>query len=588
MVNLTDRNNFRKASLNPDWMRSAVYIFMVLLLFSCSSREVPNDRPNVVLVLIDNQSYFELSRNGHQIVETPRIDRLAEKAVNFTDFHAPPFCSPSRTALLTGRYALRAGVHNTIGGVSILHKDETTVADILQREGYNTAIFGKWHLGVTYPYAPKFRGFGEVFIHGGGGVSQLEDYYGNNHINATYEHNDQYVKSTGFSTDVLFDEAIKFMDNKQMQQQPFFCFISTPAVHFPTNRHPETTKRLLERGVEDSEYLALYSMIENVDDNVGKLLDYLEKSGMKENTLVILASDQGVNDRGAVSHRSGTFQNRGLSFDEKHQVYCMIQYPSMTDKNPGDVDKLAGMIDVMPTILDICGVQQPDNLDGKSLKPLLSGTTGWDDERRLIVQCPRSRIRKKWENTAVKYKKWRLVDGKELYNIENDHGQKTDLAGSYPDIVKDLTQTYELFWNSLAPAEKLISAHILGAAEAPEIRLNGMDWYVGDAPWTQGALDNKNRQGKWRVEVASDGDYRFELRRYPREAPKPIEANSAMIEIGDKKKEVAVDISASEAILELDLKKGTYDLVTTFKDTTHQTDWGAYYVHVSHINQNSQ
>ena len=476
-------------------------------------------------------------------------------------------------------------MHNTVGGVSILHKDETTVADLLQKEGYSTAIFGKWHLGATYPYAPGFRGFGEVFVHGGGGVSQLEDYYGNNHVNATYEHNGEYVKSEGFSTDVLFDKAIKFIDNRHEQQQPFFCFISTPAVHFPTNRHPETTRRLLDRGVEDSDYLALYSMIENVDDNVGKLLDYLEKSGLKENTLVVLASDQGVNDRGAVMHRSGKFQNRGLSFDEKHQVYCMMQYPALTDKNPGDVDNLAGMIDVMPTVLDICGISQPDNLDGNSLKPLLAGTVDWDEERKLIVQCPRSRIRKKWENTSVKYKKWRLVDGKELYNIENDYGQKKDLYRKHPDIVKDLTESYESFWNSLAPAEELISAHILGATEAPEVRLNGMDWYQGDAPWTQGALNNKTSQGKWRIDVARDGQYRFELRRYPREAPKPIEADTAIMEIGDEKKEVKIDVTATEAILELDLKKGTYDLMTTFKDTDHQISWGAYYVHVGYINQ---
>lgn len=565
-------------------MRSILLTAIPLLFFACTQQAEQQDEPNIVVMFIDNHGYFELSRNGNQVVQTPRIDRLAEEAVNFTDFYAPPFCSPSRTALLTGRYALRAGVYNTVGGVSILHKDETTVADLLQKEGYSTAVFGKWHLGMTYPYAPEFRGFDEVFIHGGGGVSQLEDYYGNTHINATFQHNGKYVKSEGFSTDVLFDEAIKFMDQHKDQEKPFFCYIPTPAVHFPTNRHPVTTQRLLDRGVEDSKEMALYSMIENVDDNVGKLLDYLENAGLKENTLVILASDQGVNDRGAVEHRSGEFQNRGLSFDEKHQVYCMIQYPAFTDKNPGDVERLAGMVDLMPTILDICGIEQPDNLDGQSLVPLLSGAEGWDDERKLIVQCPRSRVRKKWENTSVKYKKWRLVGGKELYNIENDFGQKTDLADEYPDIVNELTQTYETFWQSLPPADSLISAHILGTAEAPIIRLNAMDWYLGDAPWTQGALENKTNQGKWRVDIARDGTYRFELRRYPREAPKSIEANIATIDIGNVTTEKIIDTTANEAVMELNLKKGTYDMMTTFKDTNGQIDWGAYYVYVSYLN----
>ncbi len=569
-------------------MKYLVVIAVAISLYSCAEKKKPQNKPNVVVMLIDNHGYYELSRNGNEIVQTPRIDRLSVQAVNFTDFYAPPFCSPSRTALLTGRYALRAGVHNTVGGVSILNKNETTLADLLKKEGYATSIFGKWHLGSSYPYAPKFRGFDEVFVHGGGGVSQLGDYYGNNHINATYSHNGKFVKSNGFSTDVLFDEAIKYIDGRKDQRQPFFCYVSTPAVHFPTNRHPVTIQRLLDRGVEDSQYMALFSMIENVDDNVGKMLDYLESSGLKENTLVILASDQGVNDRGAAQHRSGKFQNRGLSFDEKHQVYCMVQYPKLTDKHPGNVDRLTGMVDVFPTILDICGIDQPDNLDGQSLKSLLGGSAKWDNERNLIVQCPRSRVRRKWENTSVKYKKWRLVDGKQLFNIENDFGERHDVAGEFPEIVKKLTRAYETFWNSLPPAETLIAAHILGAEEAPEVRLVSMDWYKGDAPWTQQGLKNKSAQGTWLVEIARDGEYRFELRRYPREANLPIEAQAAMVEIGSEKKKTNIDTKAHKAMIDLNLKKGTYDMMTSFippKDSLGQSVWGANYVHVSYLGQ---
>lgn len=567
-------------------MRHLIILAFVLLVFSCSEEKLQKAKPNVLVILIDNQGYYELSRNGNEIVQTPYIDQLSNTAVNFTNFYAPPFCSPSRSALLTGRYALRAGIHNTVGGVSILHKSETTMADILKKEGYNTGVFGKWHLGSSYPYAPEFRGFEEVFVHGGGGVSQLGDYYGNDHINATYSHNGKYVKSNGFSTDVLFDQAIKYMDERKGSDQPFYCYLATPAVHFPTNRHPVTTKRLLDRGVEDSKFLALYSMIENVDDNVGKMLDYLESSGLKENTIVVLASDQGVNDRGAPMHRSGKFQNRGLSFDEKHHVFCMIQYPKLTDDNSGDDDNLTGMVDILPTILDICGIEQPSNLDGQSLKPLLEASQ-WNEERKLIIQCPRSRTRRKWENTSVKYKKWRLVDGKELYNIENDFGQKNDIAKDNAELVEELTKTYESFWNSLEPAEELISAHILGAVEAQDVRLVGMDWYEGDAPWTQQGLKNKRAQGKWLIDIARDGNYRFELRRYPREAPIAIEAEAASIEIGDIKTETNIEVDDSEAVLEVNLKKGRYDMISTFyppKDSAGHKTWGANYVHVKYLN----
>lgn len=568
-------------------MRYFTIIVVAFLLCSCTKEQTGKSRPNVIMVLIDNQGYHELSRNGHQIVQTPHMDGLSREAVNFTNFHAPPFCSPSRAALLTGRYALRAGIYNTVGGVSILHRNETTVANILKKEGYQTGVFGKWHLGSSYPYAPRFRGFDEVFVHGGGGVSQLGDYFGNDHIDATYEHNGTFVKSEGFSTDVLFDQAIGFIEGKKQRKEQFFCYISTPAVHFPTNRHPETTQRLLDRGAPDDKYLALHSMIENVDDNIGKLLDYLDETGQNENTLLIVASDQGVNDRGAPQHRSGEFQNRGLSYDEKHHVYCMVQYPPFTTNNGGDTGQLTGMVDIAPTILDVCGVAIPSNMDGQSLKPILAGSDQWDEERKLIIQCPRSRTLKKWENVAVKYKTWRLVDRRSLYNTENDFGQLNDVSGQYPDLVDELTSTYEQFWNSLPPSGTLLSPHVIGHEESPDTRLVAMDWYEGHAPWTQQGLKNKSSQGKWRIEVARDGKYQFELRRYPREADMPVEARSATLKIGKTTMEKQMNVEATNVVLEADLKKGTYDMTTIFvppSDSVGHVAWGANYVHVSYIN----
>lgn len=566
-------------------MKQRVLSLIIVLFLTGIQAFSQEKKPNVVVVLIDNQSYYELSRNGHPIVQTPHIDNLAQTAVNFTDFNATPFCSPSRAELLTGRYALRYGVHDTVGGVSILHADESTVADYLKSEGYRTAVFGKWHLGLSYPYTPDLRGFDEHFIHGGGGVSQLEDYYGNLHIDATYTHNGQYVKSKGFSTDVLFDQGIDFMNRNR--ENPFFCFISTPAVHFPTQLHPETGKRLKERGVNDEKFLPIWSMIENVDDNVGRLLDYLEKSGLKENTLLFLMSDQGVNDRG-ITHRAGEGTKRGVQYDEKHQVFCMVQYPELTDSKPGDRSELTGIVDVLPTILDVCGIEKPANLDGQSMKPLLANTDGWDDERKLIVQCPRTRKRSKWGNVSVKYKKWRLVDGKELYNIENDYGQTKNVIKKHPKLTKELSSEYEKFWASLDPQEDLLAKHVLGAEDAVSTRLNGMDWYLGDHPWGQGGLNSKNKQGTWRVEVARDGEYNFELRRYPREEPRAIEAATAEVKIGDAQKKVAVHVSDTKAIIKMRLKKGVYDMRTTFThptDSVGMKDWGAYFVHVDYLSK---
>jgi len=563
----------------PARLISILSIFITVLSISAAHASA---KTNVVIVLIDNHGYHELSRNGHPVVQTPRIDRLSRTGVNFTDFNAPPFCSPSRGALLTGRYALRYGIHNTVGGVSILHRDERTLADVMKSAGYRTAVFGKWHLGMSHPYTPDCRGFDEYFIHGGGGVSQLEDYYGNNHMDATYLHNGHYVKSRGFSTDVLFDQGIDFMNRNR--ENPFFCMISTPAVHFPTFLHPKAGKRLKDRGITDDKQLPLWSMIENVDENVGRLLDYLKASGLKENTLLFLMSDQGVNDRGVI-HRAGKDTKRGVQYDEKHQVYCMVQYPKITDAQPGDRSELTGMVDVLPTVLDVCDVEPPSNLDGQSLKPLLSHTSGWNGERKLIIQCPRARARTKWGNVSVKYKKWRLVDGRELYDIRDDHGQTKNLIDQYPGLVKALAASYETFWNGLPPQSELLSAHRLGAKKVPSVRLNGMDWYEGGHPWPQQALAKRKEQGKWRVDIARSGLYRFELRHYPREEPRPLKAVRASVSVGNESRSMLLDVDATHAVLELKLEKGFFDLHTVLQhpdDHEGDKEWGAYYVYVDY------
>ena len=212
-------------------MKNPLFLSLFAILSSPLFASLAGESPNVLLILTDNQSFYELSCHGHEKVETPNIDQLAAESVDFMNFHAPPFCSPSRTEMLTGRYALRAGVHNTVGGVSILHRNEATLANYLGAAGYRTAIFGKWHLGYSYPYHPNERGFDEAFVHGGGGIGQMEDYYGNDHMNATWDHNGAMVESEGYSTDVLFQRAANFI--KSSGDKPFFCFISTPATHTP-------------------------------------------------------------------------------------------------------------------------------------------------------------------------------------------------------------------------------------------------------------------------------------------------------------------------------------------------------------------
>ena len=530
-------------------------------------------KPNVLLILTDNQSYFELGCHGHPHVKTPRIDALAKEGVDFGNFHAPPFCSPSRAAMLTGRYAMRSGIHNTIGGVSILHRDEKTVADHLKKAGYRTGVFGKWHLGYSYPYLPQWRGFDEVFVHGGGGIGQLEDYFGNDHLDATFLHNGVFEPSKGFSTDVLFGQAMTFIEENR--ERPFFCYVTTPATHRPWQAHPEAAKRIEERGERHSHNdLALYSMIENIDENVGRILDQLERLELTRNTLVILATDQGT--RRERVHKE-------LAYDEYHRVFCMMRYPELTGTNAHRSTALCGMIDIAPTILDLCGVDPIAPLDGRSMLPLLRGQKRWNDDRAIVIQCPRGRERARWKNAAVKTQRWRYLEGTKLFNVESDPGQREDVAAGHPEVVARLDKIYDAFWNSLPPAETLRSYHLLGAEEAPEVRLNAMDWYKGASPWHQLHMPKFSGNGTWPVEVAQEGRYRFELRYHPREAPKPLGAVTASIQVGEQTHQTSLEQDAECAVLELTLKKGRYDLDTTLipaEGSRHKAPWGALFVYV--------
>ncbi len=551
-----------------------------LLAVRATTAAEPTTPTNVLLIMTDNQGYFELGCKGDPYLKTPNIDDFAKESVDLCNFHAENFCSPSRAALLTGRQPMRYGVHDTIGGVSLLAANEVTIADRMRAAGYKTGIFGKWHLGMSYPFHPMYRGFDEVFINGGGGIGQLEDYLGNNHMNAHFQHNGKWVPTTGYSSDVLFDRAAQFI--KSCGDQAFFCYIPTPAVHFPVQAEPVALARIRKRGVTPKEAsLSLLSMIENIDDNVGRLLRKLDEWNLSDNTLVIFMSDQGVGDEGSpkpVWPGKGR-KDVGNAGEGKHRVFCMMRKPGLTVA--GENQALVCIRDVCPTIFDVCGLEIPDNLDGRSLVPILKGNADWQDERAIVMQCPRNRKRTKWRNAVVKQGDWRLINGDRLYDIASDSLEERNVAALHPDVVARLNAVYDKFWNSLPPEEELLNRHILGAPECPTTQLCAMDWYKGDAPWTQGPITAKRSQGAWAVQVQRGGRYRFELRLARKETPVPIGATSARIRVGQVEAEAPMKPQDDVAILEVDLQPGEYDLETWFQGTDGRS-WGALFLDVKY------
>ena len=549
--------------------------WLIFAIPLCSS-EVINlnaaEKPNVVFILSDNQSFYEMSCHGHADIKTPHIDKLAGQSVEFTNFHAPPFCSPSRAVILTGRHAMRSGVFTTIAGRSILHKDEKTLPQFLKPNGYHSAIFGKWHLGFSYPYRPKDRGFDEVFVHGGGGVGQMEDYFGNSLFNTTFIHNGKVSPSKGYCTDVLFDRAIEYIEAKHKEKKPFLCFVSTPVTHAPHHGPKELVAQLKVEGIQGN--LQLYAQVQNLDANIGRMMKKIDDLGLTQNTIFVYASDQGMNDRGA-PHGDN---RKGLGYDPAHHVPFMLRLPGA---NPKVVKRLAGMIDFFPTILDLCGIKRPDNIDGISLKPLLLGKKGYPDDRTLIIQCPRSRQATKWKNSAVKTDRWRLVNGDKLYDVTIDPRQNTDVAQKNPTVVNKLRNAYEAYWAELPDQSTTLSRHLLGHPDClDEIVLNGMDWYRGASPWNSGAY-KRPPNGAWAVTLYEKGSYQFECRLFPKPANKPTGASGAEIRIGDHIVKTDLEEEDKKATFELSLESGDYDLEASFSNDKKR--FGALWVYVKKL-----
>ncbi|HRP18100.1 MAG TPA: sulfatase-like hydrolase/transferase [Ginsengibacter sp.] len=252
-------------------------------------------KPNVILILVDDMGYGDLSCLGGPYLKTPAIDKLYAESVRLTDFHVDPTCAPTRASLFTGKYSAKTGVWHTLAGRSFPDKDEVFLSEIFAENGYHTGLFGKWHLGDNYPYLPQYRGFQEVLTFRGGGVGQVDDFWRNDYFDDIYVHNGKNEFFEGYCTDVWFENAINFIEGSKAV--PFFCFISANAPHYPYNVPNKYTLPLREKGIDDntSRYLG---MISNIDENIQKLSLKLKKLALIDNTIIIFMSDNG---RSAVS-----------------------------------------------------------------------------------------------------------------------------------------------------------------------------------------------------------------------------------------------------------------------------------------------
>ncbi len=421
-----------KPDINLDYlsMNKSITVILLLILFISCTGPQEKRQPNVIIILSDDQGWGDLSTTGNTNISTPNIDKLAKSGATFQRFYVCPVCSPTRAELLTGRYHARGGVYSTSAGGERLDLDETTIAEVFKNAGYATAAYGKWHNGMQPPYHPNARGF--------------DDYYGfcsghwGNYFSPMLEHNGEIVQGDGFLTDDLTSHGIDFIERHKDQQ--FFLYLPFNTPHSPMqvpdkwwNKFKDKEPGMLHRDPEkeDIEFTrAALAMCENIDWNVGRILEKLEEHKLSENTIVIYFSDNGPNSwrwNGGMKGRKGSTDEGGV------RSPLFIKWEGMIPAHK-NIEQIAGVIDLLPTLTDLAEIEvhSSKTLDGISLKPLLlEENPDWND--RLIFSY--------WnENTSVRNQKHRLDADNQLFDMQNDPGQKNDVSDENQEIVVKLIQ----------------------------------------------------------------------------------------------------------------------------------------------------
>ncbi len=436
----------------------------------------PARAPNIVFILTDDQGYGDLACHGNPVVKTPHLDRLHRESVRFTDFQVSPTCSPTRTALMTGRHEFRSGVTHTIFERERMSLKAATIAQVLKSAGYTTGIFGKWHLGDEAPYQPDRRGFDEVFIHGAGGIGQTYpgscgDAPGNTYFDPAILHNRVFEKTKGYCTDVFFAQALRWIES-QKGHRPFYAEIRTNAPHAPLDCPAEYEQKYA--GKVPPKAAKFYGMVANIDDNVGWLLAKLREWDIERSTLVIFMTDNG-GTAGVPVYNVGMRGTKGTPYLGGTRVPSFWRWPGVFQ--PGDCDRLAAHIDFFPTLAELAGAKVPDGLplEGRSLVPLLKDPKAPWADRVLFTHLGRwergKAAQSRYAACSVRNTQYHLVSATakgekwELFDIKADPGEKNNLIAQRPEVARELKTAFDAWWDSVQP--DLVNETAVGPAVNP-------------------------------------------------------------------------------------------------------------------------
>jgi len=452
------------------------FILLCSFFIVCGLSALPfGEKPNIILVITDDQGYGPIGKHNHPWIQTPNLDKLHSQSIRFERFLVSPTCSPTRAALMSGRHPMKNGITHTILERERMALSTITLPQVLSMAGYSSGIFGKWHLGDEEPYQPHKRGFDEAFIHGAGGIGQkfncsCADVPGNKYFDPVIRHNGSFVKTNGYCTDLFFTAGMGWIKDMKEKSKPFFAYISTNAPHGPFIAPPKYAKKFTDRGFSERD-AGFYGMIENIDKNMGRLMEKLDQWDLNKNTILIFMSDNGsVGGMVREGSKLGTSKdgkpmegfNAGMkgakaSADEGGvRVPFFVRWPGKFSSGKA-VERISAHIDLLPTLAHIAGIDQlpKGQVEGRSLVPLLKNPNAKWKDRYLFTQGARWKTGAEptdhmWKRFAVRNERFRLVENS-LYDMKADPGQTTDVASKFPEIVKSMKEAYEKFWKDTRP-----------------------------------------------------------------------------------------------------------------------------------------
>lgn len=548
-------------------------------------------RPNVVIVLVDDAGYGDFSCHGHPFLKTPNIDRLHEQSVRLTDFHVAPMCTPTRGQLLTGTDALRNAAASVTAGRAFLRPGIPTLPEWLGASGYRTGIFGKWHLGDSYPHRPMDKGFQTaVWVKGWGFTSVPE--FSNKLTDGRCYRGAETTTFKGYITDFCFGEAMGWMKQRGTAKEPFFCYLPLHAAHSP-HQVPEKYSALFP----NRKAAGFFGMLANIDENMGLLESFLTESGLRDNTIVMFMTDNG-GTAGVPVFNAGLRGHKTEYYEGGHRVPCFVRWPGGSLR-PRDIDTPAQVQDIMPTLLDLCAAtSERSRFDGASLAGLLKNDIPPAD-RMMVVQfgaSPPYPDDPKQGRSCVIWNQWRLVHGAELYDVRADRAQEHNLAAQQPEVMAKMRAHYDQWWKAL---ERRLGDYVpltIGADAENPVELTSSDWqdtYADNAQHLR-SIAGGPRGAPWNILVEPDrgGNYEITLRRWPADTGAALDGNvtppgtavpirAATLKVAGQEHHLDIAPGAQDVTFKVKLPEGHTQLHAWFQDAGGKDLCGAYFARVN-------